>query len=82
VTVLWIDDHTEVSRQALTLARLFGEPQAIAIDVFEPYAPDALATAIARLEPTAVVAPGTERGNEVVARVAEWRSRSRPTVSP
>jgi electron transfer flavoprotein alpha subunit len=70
VTVVLIDDHTEVSRQALTLARLFGEPQAIAIDVFQPFAPDALAAAIARLDPTAVVAPGTERGNEVVARVA------------
>jgi electron transfer flavoprotein alpha subunit len=70
VSVLLIDDRTELSRQALTLARTFGEPQAIALDAFEPYAPDALASAVARLNPTAVFAAGTERGNEVMARVA------------
>jgi len=70
VSVLLIDDHTEISRQALTLARKFGEPRSIAMDAFEPFAPDALATAIAGLDPTAVVGPGTERGNEVMARVA------------
>jgi len=70
VTVLLIDDHTEVSRQALTLARKFGEPQAVALDSFSPFAPDALAAAIAQLNPSAVFAAGTERGNEVMARVA------------
>ena len=70
MSVLLIDDHTEISRQALTLARKFGEPRSIAMDAFEPFAPDALATAIAGLDPTAVVGPGTERGNEVMARVA------------
>ena len=70
MSVLLIDDRTEVTRQALTLARKFGEPRAIAMDSFEPFAPDALASAIARLEPAAVFAPGTERGNEVMARVA------------
>jgi electron transfer flavoprotein alpha subunit len=69
VTVLLIDDRTEVSRQALTLARQFGEPQSIAIDAFQPFAPDALAAAIAQRDPTAVFAAGTERGNEVMARV-------------
>jgi electron transfer flavoprotein alpha subunit len=68
--VLLLDDHTEVSRQALTLARQFGEPQSIAIDAFQPFAPDALAAAIAHQDPAAVFAAGTERGNEVMARVA------------
>ena len=70
MSVILIDDHTEISRQALTLARKFGEPKSIAMDSFQPFAPDALATAIAQLDPTAVVGPGTERGNDVLARVA------------
>jgi electron transfer flavoprotein alpha subunit len=43
-------------------------------DAFDAYAPAALAQAgvelVARLSPTAVVAAGTERGNEVVAHLA------------
>ena len=70
MSVLLIDDHTELSRQALTTARRFGEPRAIAIDAYEPYAPDALATAIARQDADAFFAAGTERGNDVMARVA------------
>jgi electron transfer flavoprotein alpha subunit len=70
LTVLLLDDHTDASRQALTLARKFGEPRAIAMDAFEPFAPDALATAIVQVGASAVFAPGTERGNEVLARVA------------
>ena len=70
MSVLLIDDHTEVSRQALTLARKFGEVQSLAIDSFEPFAPDALAAAITGLNPSAVVAAGPERGHEVMARVA------------
>jgi len=69
-TVLLLDDHTDASRQALTIARRFGEPRSVALDAFRPFAPDALASAIARLDPAAVVGPGTERGNDVVARVA------------
>jgi electron transfer flavoprotein alpha subunit len=68
--VLLLDDRSELSLQALTLARRFGEPRAIAIDAFRPFAPDALAAAIAETDPTAVFAPGTERGNDVIARVA------------
>jgi len=70
LSVVLIDDHTEASRQALTLARKFGAVRSVAIDSFEPFAPDALATAITRLNPSAVFAAGTERGNEVMARVA------------
>jgi electron transfer flavoprotein alpha subunit len=70
LTVILIDDHTEVSRQVLRLARQFGEPATIAIDAFQPFAPDALADAIVLQDPTAVFGPGTERGNDVMARVA------------
>ena len=70
MTVLVLDDGTELTRQALTLARKFGEPRSIALDAFQPFAPDALATAISGLNPDAVFAAGTERGNEVMARVA------------
>jgi electron transfer flavoprotein alpha subunit len=70
VTVLVVDDGTELTRQALTLARKFGEPKALAMDAFRPFAPDALASAIVGLNPDAVFAAGTERGNDVVARVA------------
>jgi electron transfer flavoprotein alpha subunit len=68
--VLLLDDRTELSRQALTVARKFGEPEAIAMDAFTPFAPDALASAVAQLDSVAVVGPGTERGNDVMARVA------------
>jgi electron transfer flavoprotein alpha subunit len=70
VTVLLLDDRTELSRQALTLARQFGEVRSIGIDAFQPFAPDALASAIAHQDPAAVFAAGSERGNEVMARVA------------
>lgn len=70
MTVVLVDDHTDVSRQALTIARKFGDVASIAMDAFQPFAPDALADAIAGLNPTAVVGPGTERGNDLVARVA------------
>jgi electron transfer flavoprotein alpha subunit len=70
VSVVLLDDGTELTRQALTLARRFGEPRSLALDSFQPFAPDTLATAIAELDPSALVGPGTERGNEVLARVA------------
>jgi electron transfer flavoprotein alpha subunit len=37
---------------------------------FEPFAPDALADAAAAVESTAIFAPGTDRGNDVMARIA------------
>jgi electron transfer flavoprotein alpha subunit len=74
VTVLLLDEGSDASRQALTLARKFGEPRALRMDAQQPFAPDALAAALARaaddLDATAVVAAGTERGNEVMARLA------------
>ena len=70
MTVVLLDDHTDASRQALTVARAFGDVRSVAMDGIQPFAPDALADAIVRLEPAAVVGPGTDRGNDVVARVA------------
>ncbi|MEO8745880.1 MAG: electron transfer flavoprotein subunit alpha/FixB family protein [Candidatus Dormiibacterota bacterium] len=74
MNVLFLDEHNDVSRQALTLARRFGEPHSVRMDAVTPYAPDSLAAILAaaaeRLEASAVVAAGTERGNEVMARLA------------
>src|SRR2546425_8301194 len=61
-------------RQALTLARKFGEPRSVRMDAIQPFAPDALAAALAlaagQLKVSAVFAAGTDRGNEVMARLA------------
>jgi electron transfer flavoprotein alpha subunit len=67
-------DGSDASRQTLTLSRKFGEPRAMRMDLVQPYAPDALAAALAQaaeeLNVSAVFAAGTERGNEVMARLA------------
>ena len=68
--VVWLDEGGDASRQALTIARKFGEPRSIAVNAFEPFAPDAVAAAVGRLEPGAVIAAGTDRGNDVMARIA------------
>jgi electron transfer flavoprotein alpha subunit len=70
VTVLLLDDGTELTREALTLARKFGEPRSLAMDAFNPFAPDSLADAAAAIDASAIFAAGTERGNDVMARVA------------
>jgi electron transfer flavoprotein alpha subunit len=62
------------SRQALTLARKFGALRSIRMDAIQPFAPDALAATLAEaaadLNASAVFAAGTDRGNEVMARLA------------
>src|SRR5258708_5440809 len=65
----------DASRQTLTVARKFGEPLfAVHMNALDPFSPDALATVLQRtadaLEASAVLAAGTERGNEVMARLA------------
>src|SRR5207247_918639 len=74
VSVLVLMEDGDPSRQTLTLARKFGEPRSVRIDAILPFAPDALATALAQaadeLDASAVFAAGTERGNEVMARLA------------
>jgi electron transfer flavoprotein alpha subunit len=78
----------ELTRQALTLASALGEVEAVGsaalpvarahmAELPDAYAPGAWATAledvIDRTSPSAVVAPGTNRGNEVLAHVAARR---------
>jgi electron transfer flavoprotein alpha subunit len=66
-----IDD--EISQQALAFARALDDDVA-AFAGQEPYAPagwaEKLVEAIEEHGPAAVVAPGTDRGNEVLAHVA------------
>jgi len=68
--LLFVEADDDLSRQALTLAASLGDVQAVACD--GPYAPSAWAAAIvARANgATAIVGPGSERGNEVLAHVA------------
>jgi len=59
----------------LTLAREFGGPlHSVRIDAMDPFAPDALAAILQRaaddLGASAVVAAGSDRGNDVMARLA------------
>jgi electron transfer flavoprotein alpha subunit len=61
--------------QMLTLARTFGtELHAVQMDAVQPFSPDAIAALLALvaddLNASAVFAAGTERGNDVMARVA------------
>jgi electron transfer flavoprotein alpha subunit len=75
VSVLVLMEDIEASRQTLTLARRFGDPlHAVRMDAVQPFAPDAMAAILARaaddLGASAVFAAGTDRGNEVMARLA------------
>ena len=74
MTVLVLMDGSDATRQMLTIARKFGEPRSMQMDSFQPFAPDAVAAALAQaadeLNVSAVFAAGTERGNEVMARLA------------
>ena len=73
--VLVLIGDGEPSLQMLTLAREFGDPlHAVRMDAVQPFAPDALAAILARaaddLAVSAVFAAGTDRGNDVMARLA------------
>ena len=75
MSVLVLMEEGDASRQMLTIARKFGDPlHSVDVNVVEPFAPDflaALLSAVAQhLNASAVFAAGTERGNEVMARVA------------
>ena len=74
MTVLVLMDESDASRQTLTLARKFGDPRSVRMDAVQPFAPDALAATLAdaahELNASAVFAAGTDRGNEVMARLA------------
>jgi electron transfer flavoprotein alpha subunit len=83
MNLCFVDDDP-VSLEALTFARRFGDVDALVFGdvdvggyvsrarrvVLDEYAPEALAQAIVQLAPELVVAPGTDRGHEVLAHVA------------
>jgi len=71
MTVLvFVEGDDELSRQALTLAETLGATEAVSCD--GPYAPSAWAAALVgrATNASAIVGPGSERGNEVLAHVA------------
>jgi electron transfer flavoprotein alpha subunit len=75
VTVLVLMEPGDASKEMLTAARKFGiELHAVRMDAVQPYAPDAIAALLAlvaeRLNASAVLAAGTDRGNDVMARLA------------
>ena len=82
VLVFIEDPGDELSQQALAFARGLGDagPQAVAIaDDGRTYAPAAWAQALASIcaerDPAALLAPGSDRGNEVLAHVAARMDR-------
>ena len=75
MTVLVLMEDGEPSEQALTLARTWAETvHALRMDAITPFAPDAIAAILQRaaddLKPAAVLAAGTDRGNDVMSRLA------------
>ncbi len=75
MNVLVLTEDGEPSEQALTLARSWGGTvRSLRMDAITPFAPDALAAILQRaaddLKPAAVFAAGTDRGNDVMARLA------------
>jgi electron transfer flavoprotein alpha subunit len=75
-TLAFIEDPAdELSQQAVVMARGLGEDvAAVAIDPAGGYAPAAWAQTLVELASargaTAIIAPGSERGNEILAHVA------------
>ena len=49
MSVLVLIEDGDPSRQAVTLARKFGDPRSVRMDAIQPFAPDALATALVRV---------------------------------
>ena len=75
MSVLVLTEDGQPSEQALTLARTWdGTVHALRMDAITPFAPDAIAAILQRaaddLKPAAVFAAGTDRGNDVMARLA------------
>jgi electron transfer flavoprotein alpha subunit len=82
--ILCLVDDDPVSLEALTFARRFGDVEALVFGdvdasgyvsharrvVTDGYAPEAWAQVVVELAPELVVAPGTDRGHEVLAHVA------------
>lgn len=76
MTVLLLMEEGEPSQQALSLARVWGQGgvHTVQMDAVTPFAPDAIAAVLQRaaddLNARAVFAAGTDRGNDVMARLA------------
>jgi electron transfer flavoprotein alpha subunit len=72
VTVCCLVDDDPVSLEALTFAREFvaQSHKLQAVTIAGEYAPEAWAQALVELDPDVLVAPGTDRGHEVMAHVA------------
>ncbi len=73
--VLVLMDQSKASMETLALARMFGSPlHSVRMDAIQPFAPDAVAAILAQvaedLNASAVFAAGTDRGNDVMARLA------------
>jgi electron transfer flavoprotein alpha subunit len=66
--VLFVEPGDELSLQALSLAQTLGDVRAVSID--GPYAPGAWSAALAAQDADAIVAAGSDRGNELLAHVA------------
>ena len=67
--LVFVEPDDELSLQAMTLAQSLGDVRAVTID--GPYAPSAWATALIEAAGADhIVAPGSERGNEILAHVA------------
>ena len=68
--LLFVEPDDDLSLQALTFARVLGDVRAVSVD--GPYAPAAWAAAIAGAADgaDAIVAAGSDRGNELLAHVA------------
>lgn len=74
MSVLILMEDGEPSQQAVALARAWGNVHTLQMDVIAPFAPDAVASVLQRaaddLNARAVCAAGTDRGNDVMARLA------------
>ena len=67
--LVFVEPDDELSLQAVTLAESIGDARAVRID--GPYAPSAWATALVEAAGgDDIVAPGSDRGNELLAHVA------------
>jgi electron transfer flavoprotein alpha subunit len=75
-TALVLMEEGEPSEQAAFFARGWGDGtvHSVSMDAIKPYAPDAIAAILQRaaedLKAVAVLAAGTDRGNDVMARLA------------
>jgi len=74
MSVLVLMEDGDVGLQTLSLARVWGNVHTVPMDAIAPFAPDALAAVLQRaaddLDARAVFAAGTDRGNDVMARLA------------